>query len=226
MTTYGRRIAAALGVALLLAAAAPATASVWAGHNGVIRLSFTPADSMTSVATVEAGTPAGTVIDLYAVMTDVDLVHWNSGQVIAMGGFELKLAWEGANVKVLGVEFEQKCFNVGKEKAQCLVGFYPDLSLREGPAVLAHWQLLVMGEASNVVFRLDKAGVVSSRGLEGCEDSGSYALWAGSKVSEQAGLLFSAGYVPAYLNWEGEPDLSVIKGTGDWPEIGLVELKE
>jgi len=216
----------ALVLALVVVATVPAVASEWAGHNGVIRLSFTSGDTLTSTLDRAPETPVGVMVDLYAVLTDVDQVHWNSGKVIALGGFELMLTAVGAEMQIMNTEYDVKCFDLGKEKGQCMVGFFPDLSLRDGPATLVHWKLLLKGDPHNVVFSLDPAGLVSCTGLTDCADSGSYALWAGSKIADQAGLLFSAGYTPAYLNWEGETDLSVVKGTGDWLEVGKVELKE
>jgi len=216
----------ALVLALVVVATVPAAASDWAGHNGVIRLSFTRGDTLTSTLDLAPETPVGVMVDLYAVLTDVDQVHWNSGKVIALGGFELMLKAEGAEMQIMNTEYDEKCFDLGKEQGQCMVGFFPDLSLRDGPATLVHWKLLLKGDPRNVVFSLDPAGLLSCAGLPDCADSGSYALWAGSKIADQAGLLFSAGYTPAYLNWEGETDLSVVKGTGDWLEVGKVELKQ
>ncbi len=262
------------GLTVLLAvlavlAAGPAGASSWGGHNGVIRLSFTPAgdwdpavaapssrqaglvpesagagaDSLAPavaaavlerpvvarsvtgdslvVAATTAGGARGALIDLYAVLDDVALLYWNGLQLRALGGIEFALRIEGGEAMIVGQEFPLRAFNVRPEPGRLSAGLFPELALRDRRATLVHWRIYVPGTPRNLAFRLDPAALGTCATLEGCPGSGSQALWTGSPVSEMAGLIFSAGYTPAYLNWEGEPDLAVVRGRGDWSETGL-----
>jgi len=200
-----------MAAAAALIAAAPVSASEWAGHNGVVRLSFSDGDTLAPVLEQHADTPVGVILDLYAVMTDVDPVVWNETAVEALGAFELKLIVEGAQPEFLSTDFPLECYNMGREPGSCVVGVFPEIRLYDGgPAVLVHWRLRF------------PEGLVGARGTDGFTEDATYALWAGSREAKHAGLIFSAGYAPAYLNFTGEPDLSVVRGEGDWREIGVV----
>jgi hypothetical protein len=137
----------------------------------------------------------------------------------------LKLGIEGAeNPQVVSKTITIKHLDVSETPEGCVVGLFPDLGLKDGAAVLVTWKVLMRGPARPVKFVLDPSGVQSCDGLEGCAGSETYALWSGSVQARQHGLLFSAGYVPAYLNWEGEPDLTPVRGTTDWQDTGLFTL--
>lgn len=267
-TTASARRAAVLALLPMLLAAGAAGASDWGGHNGVIRLSFTPAadwnpaaaspssmkpglvpergksaadslapglapavlerpvvvrsvagDSLVVAATL-AGGPRGALLDLYAVLDDVALVRWNDLQLRALGGIEFALRIEGPGV-IVGQEFPLRAFNVRPEPGAISAGLYPELPLRDRRATLVHWRIYVPGTPRNLAFRLDPSALRTCSSLAGCPDSGTQALWTGSPVSEMAGLIFSAGYTPAVLNWDGEPDLAVVRGRVDWRDTGL-----
>jgi len=267
--TGAARRSVVVAAVLSLLAAGSAGASTWGGHNGVIRLSFTPAgdwdpaaagpssrqaglapelreagadtldsglaraalarpvvvrsvagDSLVVAATV-AGGPHGSLIDLYAVLDDVALIHWNGLQLRALGGIEFALRIEGGTAFIVGQDFPLRAFNVQSEPGRLSAGLFPELALRDRRATLVHWRIYAPGTPGNLAFRLDPAALRTCGTLEGCPESGSQALWTGSAVSEMAGLIFSAGYTPAFLNWEGEPDLTVVRGRVDWSETGL-----
>ncbi|MHB8078048.1 MAG: hypothetical protein ACYDIE_02170 [Candidatus Krumholzibacteriia bacterium] len=254
---------------LSLLGAGTAGASSWGGHNGVIRLSFTPggecdpnaatassmqaglapaagkdaADSLAPglapavlerpvvvhsaagdslvVAAWVAGGPRGSLVDLYAVLDDVALVHWNGLQLRALGGIEFALRIEGGPAFIVGQDFPLRAFNVLSEPGHLSAGLFPELPLRDHRATLVHWRIYLPGTPHDMVFRLDPGALRTCGTMEGCPESGSQALWTGSPVSEMAGLIFSAGYTPAVLNWDGEPDLAVVRGRVDWNETGL-----
>lgn len=252
-----------------LLAVGTAGASSWGGHNGVIRLSFTPAgdwdpqaatpasrraglapeagkdagdslvpglapavlerpvvvrsaagDSLVVSAWV-AGGPAGSLVDLYAVLDDVALVHWNGLQLRALGGIEFALRITGGTAIIVGQDFPLRAFNVQSLPGHISAGMFPELSLRDHRATLARWRIYLPGTPHNLEFRLDPGALSTCGTMEGCPDSGSQALWTGSAVSDMVGLIFSAGFTPAVLNWEGEPDLAVVRGRVDWNETGL-----
>ena len=177
-------------------------------------------DSLVVAAQLGGGGP-GAILDLYAVLEDVALVHWNEWQVRALGGVEFALKIEGGTASIVGQEFPVKAFNVESESGRVSAGYFPELPLRDGRATLVHWRLWVPAAARNLTFRLDPTNLRTCGTLEGCPQSGTQALWTGSAVSDLAGLIFSAGFTPAYLNWEGRPDLAVVRGAKDWQETGL-----
>ena len=51
-------------------------------------------------------------------------------------------------------------------------------------------------------------------------------MYVGSVPSYQMGDVFGAGYVPAYLNWDGEPDLQPQSGEASWQDVGIYEIWE
>ncbi len=230
---------AALGLALaMVLGAAPAGASVWGGHNGLVRLSFTHPDSaggdtLVAVKHAAATSPLGVVVDVYAVLDGVTPVFYRGTQVRALGGFELKLAVEGAPGTIVSQEFPFNAFNVRSEPGSCSVGVTNrgELPIRNGRATLVHWRVRFEGTPRNVRFSLDPAGIPSCKELvaaadaekkvPGCAESGSQALWVGSAVANLEGLIFGCRCAPAYLNWDGKPDLKVAAGKPGWEETGL-----
>ncbi len=213
-----------LAFAVLSACPWSASAGDWGGHYGDILLSFTPGPVATHVARRDSLPMVGTMVDLYAVLAVPEIVRARGEQVLTVGGLELKLAADGAaGWKVLSQEITGKNINVGPEPGTVTAGLFPGLSFDDGKVQIVHWVVQVPGLARDVVFRLDPAGARSCGGLPGCGESGTFALWAGAVAANQHGLLFSAGYVPAYLNPTApDPDLTPVRGKVDWRERGLV----
>ncbi len=210
-----------------VALAATAGASTWGGQLGNIHLSFTEGPGIEHVLSSEPLPKVGVIVDLYALMTDVPPVVHNHERILSVGGYELQLAVEGAEWKILKTDLPDLSVNAGIEKGCLYVGKYNGMKFVDGVAQLAHWRLQLLGEPENVVFRLDPAGVNSCVLVEGCDGTGTQAIWTGSGASNQVGLVFGAGYVPAYLNWTGEdPDLTPVRGEVEWHELGLIALDD
>ncbi len=185
------------------------------------RLSLAPSDTSVSCARLSAG-PAGALVDVYAILDDVDLVFWHKVQVRALGGVELNLVIEGEPAAAMvALDYPTKAFNVYQEPGRLQVGFYPEVPLHGGRATIAHWRVYFPGESRDVKFRLEAAGLRTCDQNEGCVGTGTQAVWVGSAVAEQAGLIFGAGFTPAYLNWTGQPDLGIVQGKTHWSETGL-----
>ncbi len=222
----GRGSLFAFALALVALSPCPPTASAgdWAGHYGDVLLSFTPGPVPTHVARRDSLPVVGTLVDLYALLAVPEIVRARGEQVLTVGGIELKLAVDGApGWKVLEQEITGKHINVGPEPGTVTAGLFPGLSFEGGMVQVAHWVVQVPGRARDVVFRLDPAGARSCAGLPGCGESGTFALWAGAVAANQHGLLFSSGYVPAYLNpSQPESDLTPRRGSVGWRERGLV----
>lgn len=222
--------AAALVVAALAGLAAPAAASLYGGHNGVVRLSFTPGDSaagdtLQAARTATAAGPEGAIVDLYAVLDGVERILYQGQQVRALGGFELKLKIEGGPAEIIAQEFPVRAWNMVQTPGHCYVGVYPELSLRDGRGVLVHWRVRFPETPRNVRFTLDPAGLYSCETLDKCPESGAQVLWAGSAVARQEELIFAAGWAPAYLNWEGTPAVTPVVGTWSWRDTGLFTVE-
>ena len=212
---------AIITTALLLLATASG-ASDWGGHYGTIRLVFDPA-TLDAVTESEPYPEVGAIVDLYAVLTDLEPCDFNGEALNAVGGFELKLAAEGGTWKVLSQELPEKNFNASPEPGTVQAGVFPGLNFRDGSAVLVHWQLQIPGGPHPMTFRLDPAGARSCGTVPDCADSGTYAVWTGTAAAKQHGVLFSAAYTPAYLNWAGEaPAVEPVRGTGSWQERGYL----
>lgn len=219
----GRR---ALAAAILAAAAAvglsvPASASVWCGYNGVLRLSFTDGENLTPTTTLEPDASGLVTVDLYAVLDGVEDAYKNRERFVAVGGAEFKLVVEGGEGMIVKEEFPVEVFNFGKEKGQCLVGYSKPLRLNDGRVTLAHWQILFRGRPENVTFRLDPDGLMSCKSLQGCAEGVTPMIYAGTMASSQLGDFFAASYVPAYLNWDGMPDVAPVGGGTSWRETGV-----
>lgn len=218
--------AAVCGLTLLLAAV-PAVASTWGGHNGNIRLSFTEGPDYTSVREQEALPKAGVILDLYAYLCDVDPIVYKNERYLSVGGWELQLTVDGAEWEIMELELPPDAINAGREKGVQYVGYYTGVPFVDGDAKLARWRIRLLGDPHDVVFRLDPAGVNSCGTTPGCPGSHTQALWTGSGASGQVGILFSAGYVPAYLNWGDDvPEVEPVQGEGSWRDTGLFTLPE
>jgi len=222
-------VAAAL-VVTALAAGGPAAASIWCGENGVIRFSFAPGDSL--LETVVTGEPANglTIVDVAAWLTDVTPVARQGDAFLRVGGVELKLAMTGpggqAIGQVIGQEFpDPRALNVGQAPGQVAVGFNPGLRLRAGSVLLARWKVLFQGRPQDVRFGLDPAGARSCATVEGCPGTGAQAVYVGADSANQMDCLFSAGFVPAWLNPTGEPDRTPVRGTASFADVGVFQAR-
>jgi len=210
---------------VLLLIATSVSATDWAGHNGTVYLSF-EADSVVRVADMESVKGMGVLVDVYATLTDISELSFNKSRILTCGGYELQLQFEGSEGKIISQNLpEETQLNVAKEVGRCLVGFFPDLSLVKG-AQLAHWQILLPEGARNVRFSLNPDGLFSTDQVKGCAENNPVALWAGGLDARHHGLLFAASCAPAYLNWDGEPELELIRGTMDSIETGLFTIED
>ncbi|MBU0742730.1 hypothetical protein KKG45_14035 [bacterium] len=211
---------------LSVVSAAIASASTWGGHHGTIHLSFSEGPKFEHVMKSEPLPELGLVVDLYAVLTDIQPIIYNHGKYLSVGGYELQLKVEGAEWEILATDLPDQSINVGMNKGCLYVGKFTGIKFIDGNATLVHWSIRLPGEPENVVFSLDPAGLNSCEVLIGCPDSGTQALWTGSGAAKMLGVVFSAGYIPAYLNWNGEePDLTPVRGEVDWQDTGLFALE-
>ncbi len=218
----GRLIVVAIMTTVLALMSGVAQAE-WCGENGVVRLSFTQEGELQSVATATPNETGLTMVDLYVFLDDVDPVEHAGERFLNVGGFELKLKIEGSEASILEQGFPEKIMNVGPETGWCLVGIDGGAQIKDGRAYLMRWKIAFPGKPENVVFSLDPAGVVSCHQIPECSESGIQALYVGTLPSKQAGLLVGAGCVPAYLNWDGEPDLTPIHSKVSWTELGVLK---
>lgn len=217
-TAWG--LAASLAMLVATAPAGPAVASEWCGENGLVRLVFATAEGPTAVHDAAVGSDGTTRVELYAYLDAVTPVQRNEEAFLVIGGFELTLQIEGGEGFIVEERFPFKVVNVGRRPGECIVGIDPGQKLMPEGTELVRWTVVFAGQPRNVVFRLDPAGSVTCSKLPPCAESGSYAVYVGSVVSGQVGDVFGAGYTPAYLNWEGEPDLAPLTGSVSWREVG------
>jgi hypothetical protein len=207
--------------ALLLAAAPTVFASTWGGHNGLVYLSFSDGQDLVSVQEVAPDSTGTVMVDLYAVLADVEPTVFKGGLFAGVGGYELKLVVEGAEAILAEENLPAGGFNVNPRHGEYQVGLPHGLLFSDGRVTLLHWRILFIGGPKQVCFRLDPAALRSCHTLPGCEDNNTQVLYSGTAEHEQHGVIFSAGYVPAYLNWEGEPDVTPVIGTHSWRDTGL-----
>jgi len=196
------------------------------GENGVIRFSFTREGELQSVATAEPSAGNLTIVELFAFLDEVEPVQYNGDAFLAVGGFEMKLVIEGAEGDILEQGFPGKIMNVGPENGWCLVGIDGSEKIENGRAFLARWKIAFVGEPKNVRFSLDPEGLVSCRAREDCAATGTQGLYVGSASSKQLDLIVGTGCAPAYLNWEGEPDLTPIHSNIHWTEAGVLDPRQ
>lgn len=213
--------------ALTLMFAVAATAGTWGGHNGDIRLSFTEGPEYTHVKEQEALPKAGVILDLYAYLCDVDPVVYRNERYLSVGGWELQLAVDGCEWEILQTEVPERTINAGVAKGVVYAGKYAGVTFKDGDAKLIRWRLRLHGEPEQVVFRLEPAGLNSCQLTPDCPEHAPAALWTGSGAAGQVGIMFGAGYVPAYLNWgEEAPEIAPVRGTGSWRDTGLFTLDD
>ncbi len=208
-------------VSLAAALAAPAAASVFGGENGVVRLSFTPADSLTSVAKVAPGAGGVTVVDLWAYLDGVEPMVRDGEAFLGIGGFELKLVIEGAKGNITKQDFPFAHFNIGSELGACVVGIDPGQPLDHGRAALVHWQIVFVTPPEKVTFTLDPTALKSCETLPACVGSGIYGLYTGTVTARQMDSIFGTGCARAYLNWPTAPDTTPLHGTKPWRKEGV-----
>ncbi len=202
-----------------------AIASDWCGENGLVRLSFTEGEELQPVKTVETDGKGVITVDLYAYLTDMDPVKLNGEAFLGIAAVEFTLVIEGAEGFITSQEFSMANRSVGRRPGEVMVGLDPGLSLKTGRTQVVHWTILFQGNPENVVFRLDREALISCPRTEGCSKGRPYALYTGNDASNQIGSLFGAGYVPAYLNFKGEPDLTPLLGDQTWQDVGLYDAR-
>lgn len=218
--------AMALMTGLMLSVALPAAASVWCGDNGLIRFSFAAGDSLVESLTTGEPKDGVTVVDVEAWLTGVDPVARDGDAFLRVGGVEFTLSITGAEATVISQEFaEPKVLNVGQVPGQVAVGFNPGARLIGGSALLVRWKVLLQGRPQNVRFGLDPTGLRSCSTTAGCPEAGPQALYVGAASANQLGFMFGAGYAPAWLNPEQEPDRTPVTGTVSWQQAGIFQAR-
>ncbi|MFH2053789.1 MAG: hypothetical protein ABIK96_15135 [bacterium] len=210
---------------LFLSGALPAAASHWCGENGLVRFSFVEGDSLVSV--LDSGEPQGGVtrVDLYAWLTDVDAVANDGEALLAIGGYELTLDIQGAEAFILEQTFPEEGLNVGVGSGVVAYGITRGQRLEQPGTLLVHWKLMFQGRPENVRIGLDGSELLSCQRTEGCQGTGTQALYIGSASSNQLNYLFGAGYVPAWLNPVGELDTTAVRGTSTWQDVGIFQAR-
>ncbi len=202
-----------------------AAASDWCGENGLVRLSFTEGDELQPVKTVETDGKGVVTVDLYAYLTDMDPVKKNGEAFLGIAAVEFTLVIEGAEGFITSQEFAMINRTVGRRPGEVMVGFDPGLPVNDGQTQVVHWEILFQGNPKNVVFSLDPDALLSCTRTEGCSEGRPYALYTGNDACKQLGSIFGAGYVPAYLNYEGEPDLTPLRANQTWRDVGLYDAR-
>ena len=72
---------------------------------------------------------------------------------------------------------------------------------------------------------LDPAGLQTARTLEGCAECAPQALYVGNESSRQVGIVFGAGYEPAWINPTGDYDQTPVTGKCTWQDVGVFEAR-
>jgi len=216
-----KRLAYTAAALLLLAFAAPASASHWCGENGLIRFSFVPGPELQSVYQAEPDENGLTRVDLYVWLTDVAPMQRDGEAVLGVGGCELELQIDGGKPFVSGKEFPGDGMNVARENLGLIVGLNPDQKLEDGATLLATYHLLFQEKPENVRFSIKPEGIVSCPTIEGCPGSGTRALWIGPRDAKMLSEVFGAGCVPAWLNpTTDKPDQTPERGKSTWQDVG------
>ncbi|MFT5233777.1 MAG: hypothetical protein ACI9UK_000948 [Candidatus Krumholzibacteriia bacterium] len=198
-------------------------ASDWCGENGVIRFSFAEGSELVQVLNTEEPVNGVTTVDVYAWLTDVDMVAHKGEKFLRVGGIEMKLTIEGAEAFILKQEFPSQALNVGEKTGTIIAGLVPGQRLEEGKTHLVKWQIMFQGRPENVRFGLDPSGVMSCPTVEGCVEAAPPAVYVGVEGSGQLGAMFGAGYVPAWLNPVGEPDTKPVRAKQTYQDVGIFE---
>ncbi len=222
MKKLGAGALTALVALAVLGAGRPAAASTWCGENGLIRFSFVEGDTI--VEHLVTGEPQGgvTIIDVTAWLSDLDPVSRNGDAFLRLGGAELKLKITGAEASIIGQDFfDPRALSIGSVSGNVAVGFHPGLRCGPGFVKLVHWKVLFQGRPANVRIGLDGTDLRSCATQPGCPESGTQALYVGADAANQLDCMFGAGYVPAWVNPEGEPDMTPVTGKVSWRDVGV-----
>jgi hypothetical protein len=217
-----------LATLVMVAAAlwpAAAGASVWCGDNGVIRFSFTEGDSLVTVLETAEPENGVTTFDVYAWLTDITPVAKEGEAFLHLGGMELILDISGAEAFIIEQEFPSQAMNLGKEMGRIAAGMSPGEKIRDGKVMLVRWKIMIQGRPENVRLGLDPSGLQTARTLEGCEECAPQALYVGNESSRQVGIVFGAGYEPAWINPTGEIDQTPVTGKCSWRDVGVFEAR-
>lgn len=229
MRTYGEaRRRWALGGAIVLAfvtgTVATASASVWCGGNGLVRFSFAPGDSL--VETLVTGEPENgvTIVEVSAWLTGVEPMARDGEAFLRVGAAELQLSISGAEGSVIAQEFPVTgALNISSRPGLVAVGYGAGLKLVGGSVRLVRWQVLFQGRPRNVRFGLEPAGLPSCATMPECPGAAPQAIFAGCDTANQLDSLFGAGYVPAWLNPDGEPERTPVATRVSWREVGVYQ---
>jgi len=209
----------------ILALAGSAQASNWCGENGLVRFSFADGEEIVSVGTAEPDDTGVTLVDVFAWITDVTPLKKDGEAFLATAAVEMMLKIEGAEGFIIETEFFMKSRNVGRGPGTIAVGFDPGLQFEDGRTKVVRWRVLFQGKPENVVFSLDQSGLQTATTLKDYNDAGTWALYTGTWASDTLGDMFGCGFVPAYLNYDGEPDLEPRRGKMSWEEGDLYEKR-
>ena len=207
----------------IIAASSSGALAEWCGENGLITLSFAEGPELQSILNTEAESKGVTMIDLYAYLSDVDAVKRDGEVFLGIGALELTLVVEGAEAFITSQEFPVANRTVGRRPGEVIVGLDPGINLEKENTQLVHWQVMFQGTPKNVVFSHDPEGGVSCERTPGCSEAKPYALYTGTNASRQISSIFGAGCVQAYLNFEGEANLTPLRGNETWKDVGIYE---
>lgn len=209
-------------ILLALACAAGVSAAEFCGGNGVIKLSFTPGPEVSRVAEIEPGVP----VEVYAILDDVALAEGPRGVMQTIGAFELELRITGGEVLGVTKTVLAPHIDFGSRQTQVWAGFRTtDVRIDQGPLALVRWTVVLGGEADDVYFDLDPAGLLSCKFHEECMQANASALYIGTVDVAMEGFVFAAGCAPAVLNPTGEPDLAIRPCTLDFTEVGIFKAR-
>jgi len=161
-----------------------------------------------------------TKVTLVAWLTDVETVTIDDKLFDTLGGFELDLKISGATGFITNKKIMGKGINVSKTKGGFIAGLAFGFPLVDGRVPLAQWEIMFQGKVEDVKFSLDPDGLHSCRTCNDCPEGEPLAIYIGAGDSSQAGDLFGAGYIPAWLNPVGEPDVTPVFGKTNWQEVG------
>lgn len=210
----------------LLLAAVPAAASNWCGENGVIRFTVGDDETPLTACTVAPDGQGLTRLTLHVWLTDVAPVAVNGEAFLRMGGFEFKLLVEGAEAFVTGEQLPEGAVNMANGHFEYLVGMQKPLKFKDGKIRLGTWELMFQSEPADVRISIAPEGVLSCRDTEGCDGSGTRALYIGSYDSDMLGEIFGAACQPLVLNPSGEVDTAPEGSASTWQKVGRAEARE
>jgi hypothetical protein len=154
-------------------------------------------------------------------LTDVERVAEDGENFLRVGGFELQLKIEGAEAFLLKQELPAQTLNVGQSTGTLVAGLVPGERLEDGKVQLVHWQVMFQGRPENVCFGLEPKGTPSCATVAGCPEAAPPMVYVGVEGSGHLGMMFGAGYVPAWLNPSGEPDRTPVHAGQTYADVGV-----